>query len=93
MVESASQREHGVDLETRARVSRGAATVLIDCVKDRPAGQWLSIMGTEGSIDFPDDPIVSHNAGSRLTIVDYRGSRADRVESRSGGYCKQTSQP
>ena len=71
VVEDASARlnEHGADLETRARLRLGDATVLIDCAMDRPPAQWLSITGSEGSIDFPDEPIMSRNSPSTLTVV------------------------
>ncbi len=79
VVASASERlnEHGVDLETQAKLTLGDATVLLECAMDRPAAQWLSIVGTEGSIDFPEDAIMSRNTPSTLTIVDGQGSRIE----------------
>ena len=79
VIETASMRlnEHGVDLETQARFQLGGATVLLECAMDRPAAQWLSITGTEGSIDFAEDAIMSRNSPSTLTIVDFRGTRIE----------------
>lgn len=79
VVESATARlnEHGADLETRARLQLGGATVLIDCAMDRPAAQWLTITGTEGSIDFPEDAIMSRNSPSTLTIAGLWGTRTE----------------
>ena len=78
-VEEATSRvnQHGVDLETRARLRLGEATVLIDCAMDRPETQWLTITGTEGSIDFPEDAIMSRNAPSTLTIANPGGTRTE----------------
>lgn len=78
-VESASARlnEAGVDLETRARLRLGDATVTMECAMDRPEAQWLTITGTEGSIDFPEDAIMSRNTASTLTISSPSGTRTE----------------
>jgi xylose dehydrogenase (NAD/NADP) len=79
VVESANARltMDGVDLETQARVRLGETTVLIECAMDRAPAQWLSITGTEGSIDFPDSFVMSRNSESSLTIVDHKGPRIE----------------
>jgi predicted dehydrogenase len=79
IIESASMRmnEQGVDLETRATYRLGEARVSIDCAMDRPWAQWLTITGTEGSIDFPEDAIMSRNAPSTLTVSTSTGTRTE----------------
>lgn len=79
VVETATVRlnEHGVDLETQARLRLADATVLIECAMDRTPAQWLSITGTEGSIDFPDSFVMSRNSEASLRILDQRGPRIE----------------
>jgi D-xylose 1-dehydrogenase (NADP+, D-xylono-1,5-lactone-forming) len=70
-VESAAIRpnEHGVDLETTARYRLGDAVVELECAMDRDASQWLSIVGTQGSIDLPDDFVMSRNTPSTMAVA------------------------
>ncbi|MDO8307954.1 MAG: Gfo/Idh/MocA family oxidoreductase [Actinomycetota bacterium] len=71
VVESAAARpnEHGVDLETTATYRLGDAVVELECAMDREASQWLSIVGTEGTIDLPDDFVTSRNSPSTLAVT------------------------
>ncbi|MHB1165105.1 MAG: Gfo/Idh/MocA family protein [Candidatus Nanopelagicales bacterium] len=71
VVESAAVRpnEHGVDLETTATYRLGDAVVHLECAMDREASQWLSIVGTEGSIELPDDFVMSRNSPSSMAVT------------------------
>jgi hypothetical protein len=44
---------------------------------NREPAQWLSITGSEGSIDFPEGFVMSRNSDSSLTIVDAKGPRIE----------------
>jgi predicted dehydrogenase len=78
-VHSAEQRRNdlGVDLETRATYELGATRVTLECAMDRPARQWLTIHGTDGSLDLADDFVMSRNAPSTLTVGGPWGTRTE----------------
>jgi predicted dehydrogenase len=44
---------------------------------DRPARQWLTIHGTDGSLDLADDFVMSRNAPSTLTVGGPWGTRTE----------------
>lgn len=79
VVTSVEQRRnaHGVDLQTRATYELRGARVTVDCAMDGPARQWLTVHGTEGSLDFVEDFVTSRHAPSTLTVGGPWGTRTE----------------
>lgn len=69
--------EHGVDLQTTAHYSLGETAVTLECAMDGPGRQWLTVHGTEGSVDFPDDFVTSRHVSSTLTVGGPWGTRTE----------------
>jgi predicted dehydrogenase len=66
-----------VDLETVAHYRIGDVAVAITCAMDRDPAQWLRITGTDGSLDLPDDFVMSRNTTSRLLVETPHGPRVE----------------